>query len=362
MMINDIEFDKKVSPSDDLIFLIETIIDQGLAKEYGVDDILDERFKYIIEKRGSCEMSNNDDKFIAFAIRNSEKNSRVWNDAFLAAEIKIRPFVTKLLQRMYVDIQDYEDYYSDVRSVMLERISAYDSSIASLVTYLSYHIRHELYANRNTNSRYTSTIIKLARKAKDKLEEEGKPITNVTIAEYINNVTPLSRELSPKQIENALKQDTVIVELDDNISTLSSAYNPEASFLEKEYVEGLRHACDAEHWAVKTMYEIFKEYYLSDNPEQFNINETGKPKEGHRKKLPNDYLRQEMLKRTGVDFSDDRIENIVKTMADAIEKHGFGHRSKKSDVFIRRKNIDEFKITTSELDDMLNDLIAAGKI
>lgn len=360
-ILENINFNIDTTPDDEMIEHLRQVTAETTIHNAEILRALDSRFRFIIEKRGRCEMSANDDKLIALAIKISNQDSAVWGNAFFAAEYKIRPYVTKIIKEMKVEAQDWEDCYSEVRSVMFTRLPNYDSDIATLITYLQPHIRHALYGNRNQNSRYTSTIIKLSLKAKDALVEMGKTPTSVAISEYINTVTPLSREVSSKQVENALEYNKYAVDLNENATATSEVKNPETSYLEKEYAEELRKACDAENWAVKTMFDIFKEYYLSDNPESFHFEDSGKCVDGYRKKLPESYLRSEMKKRTGVEFSDEKINSIIITMGEAMQKQGYGHSSKNNNIFIRKKKVDDVTVSPEELDVLLADIMASAK-
>jgi len=323
---------------------------EGILQELDYITPITERLKYVLNASQISVTEPTDDVLIEIVAKfiKPEEYPDLYSTMIEIVFTHCKSFALQNIKNKLVAAQDWEDYLSILKLVIVSKMQNYDASRGKPITFLRPYIMDEFYKARNEGTKYTASITKMALSAKNKLLAEGvEQPDNNSIADRINKDMKPSRPVSPTQVKNALELLFQNVEIDENIETSDDSYNPEIHYIDTVYKELLDSFGDKEHWAIAALFDVFKEYYYSDNPEELisyyksessainedindvaennvSLGKKNQPKSDHKGFLPIEYLCAAMREKTGQEFSPDSINNLIKSLQEALATRGIG--------------------------------------
>lgn len=313
---------------------------ENCVYECGIDGLIRGRLEYIHHEDVSTPKDSTDNYLIEIVAKYLRDDETL---CALVVEIAMKQcmyLAETQIKSLLVSPQDKEDYLSILKIVIYENLPKYDHTQGKIVTFMSRPVMAAFRKERNPGStRYNSGILKNIKKAESLLEADG--ITNPdakTIADKINHCLSPYRPISVVQVQNALKNEKQMVEIDENVASTDS---PEKEIIKEEEKERLRHICDNEHWYVKTVFDVFVETYLDDNPNQdVSIKKTP----------PVSDIRKRVYEKTGKDFSDVTIKNLINTIGEIVVRNNLDQGYAKKRRCPNMQLIDTFIPDTTTLE------------
>lgn len=355
----------------------------NVLEELGFIDAIQNRLKFVLKNTRNAATEPTDDILIEIVAKfiDPTKYPDLSATMIEIAKAQCRAYATQDIKNKMVATQEWEDYFSILKVVIVSKMHNYDASRGKIVTFLRPFIMKEFFEARNEGTRYNSSMTKNSMIAKNQLMAEGIAHPDVkAIADRINMTMKTYKPVTPTQVKHALESIAYSVEVDENTTKSDDIYNPERHYLEEEKKELFAKAANSEHWAVKALFEVYKDYYFSDDPEALLAAVKKKAAEDlpddieddddddmediksdaqakWKTKLPAGYLREAMYQKTGQVFSDVSIKNLLNSLQDVLEHKGFGYGYGRKKNRPSRHVVNTYVPDTTQLGDIERDII-----